>query len=162
MPAILIPAGQIVSPLVPQLDLAVAPNFERFDGLDVPATNPAGAADTDTVGTGAVYGFDAPGAYPRPGQMNTPVSDQTYTAGPLKGVVGTVGGQPLSAASTSDRLRRPPGDYSPGKTHSIQFRLGVGQHGPSELGAAQTTQLSEITGNPPVPGDLSGIIAGIG
>lgn len=160
--ALLVPAGQIISPLVPQMDLAVAPNFERFDGLDVPNTNPAAAAvDAGGTGQGYDYGFDVPGRYPRPGQTGTPTQDQVYSPGPLKGVVGTIGGQPLAAAGVSDRIHRPPGDYSPGKTHSIQFRLGVPQtSNVSERGAAQTVQLGEITSNPPVPGDLASIISG--
>jgi len=44
---LLVPAGMIVSPLNPQLDLAVAPNFERFDGLTLPNDHPA------TTGTSA-------------------------------------------------------------------------------------------------------------
>lgn len=158
--AILYPAGQIVNPDVPQLDLAVAPNFERFDGLDVPDTNPAGKDSEcdDSVGQGWVYGFDQPGQYPRPGAVGTPIDKQVYTPGPLKGVVGTIGGQPLAAAGTSDRIHRPTGGYTPSKTHSIQQRLGVGQ---ANQGAAQTVQLSEITSNPPQPGDLSSIIAGL-
>lgn len=155
---LLVPAGQIVNPNVPQLDLAVAPNFERFDGLDIPDTNPAGGQDSDTIAAGWAYGFDQPGQYPRPGQTGTNPQDQVYTPGPLKGVVGVVGGQPLAAAGVSDRIHAQNGQYTPGKTHSIQQRLGVGQ---ANQGAAQTVQLSEITNNPPQPGDLTSIIAGL-
>ncbi len=160
--ALLIPAGQIVSPEHPQLDLAVGPNFERFDGLDVPDTNPATAwPEAGGTGTGADYGFDVLGHYPRPGQTDQPMG-QVYTPGPLRGVVGTVGGQPLSAARVSDRIHRPAGDYSPGKTHSIQYRLGVTQASDvSNIGAGQTNALGEITSNPPQPGDLASIIAGL-
>ena len=157
MAAILVPAGQIISPLVPQGELAVAPNFERFDGLEIPNTNPATADPMSSgTGTGADYGFDQLGHYPRPGAMNTPVSEQVYTTGPLVGVVGTVGGQPLGLV-VGDRINRSTGDYTRSKTHSIQFRKGVGQN---NQGAAQTVALSEITNNPPQPGDLSSIIAG--
>jgi hypothetical protein len=148
--------GMIVSPAVPQTDNAVAWNFERFDGLDVPTDHPAGGdPGRGSAPTTTDYGWNLAGHSPRPGGAGTPVADQVYTPGPLKGVVGTVGGQPLPV---SDRLHRAPGTYTPGKTHSVQQRLGVGQ---SYQGAAQTVQLSEITNNPPVPGDLGSIIAGI-
>lgn len=142
----------------PYPDLAVAPNFERFDGLGQPElVAPATSSDEDTSGQGAVYGFDQQGHYPRPGAVDQPTG-QVYTPGALVGVVGTIGGQPLPVHDWK---------YNPGKTtHTtapgVQFRLGVGQHGPSELGAAQTVALGGITNNPPEPGDLSAIIAGVG
>ena len=89
-------------------------------------------------------------------QLDDPVANgnQVYTPGPLKGLTNTLGGQPLPVNDWKFRGRRA---YTPGKTHSLQMRLGDGQN---YGGAAQTVALSEITGNPPVPGDLSGIIAG--
>lgn len=159
MPAnLLIPAGMIVSPLVPQGQLAVAPNFERFDGLTLPTTNPATSDPmSGGSGMGADYGFQIPGHYPRPGSMNTPVADQVYTPGPIRGVVGTVGGQPVELVA-ANHTKGMNGDYTQSKTHSIQFRKGVGQN---NQGAAQTVALSEITNNPPQPGDLTAIIAGL-
>jgi len=155
---LLVPAGMIVSPLNPQLDLAVAPNFERFDGLTLPNDHPAtNDPERSCPGFGVDYGANVPGHYPRPGNMNTPMADQVYTPGPIKGVVGTIGGQPLSGARVSDRINRPPGDYTRSKTHSIQFRTGVGQN---NQGMAQTVTLSEITNSPPQPGDITSIIAG--
>lgn len=144
--AVLLNAGALIGPQVPQADVAVGPNFERFDGLSQPELeNPAKRGQTDYYPEG-----------PRPGQaIGTP---DVYTPGPISGVVGTVGGQPLP---TSDRIQRPPGGYTPSLTPSVQQRTGVGQYGPSALGAAQTVQLSEITSNPPVPGDLASIIAGL-
>jgi len=134
-------------PIVPgqaPAELAHASNFERFDGLEIPTT---AGRDENQLGT-------AYGATPRPGGVNTPVVEQTYTAAPIRGVVGTVGGQPLPVA---DWLYAGDRGYTPSETPSIQHRLGSGQ---AYQGAAQTVALSEITNNPPIPGDLSGIIAG--
>lgn len=157
MSALLLGFGGFTVPTVPQPDLAVGANFERFDGLNVPADHPA-TSDPESGGTGlgSEYGFGHRGAYPRPGAVDTPPAEQTYTPGPLKGLTNTLGGQPLPVNDWKYRGERA---YTPGRTHSIQHRLGDGQNNP---GAAQTVALSEITGNPPVPGELSGIIAGIG
>jgi hypothetical protein len=149
----------IVNPNVPQPETAVAANFERFDGLN-PLDHP-GAEDPDGGGSGgggADYIWNEPGHSPRPGQSNQPLG-QVYTAGPLSSTVGTLGGQPLPVAN---RLYKGTGDYTRSKTPTVQMRLGSGQHGPSELGVAQTVQLSEITNNPPQPGDLTSILAGLG
>lgn len=189
--------GEIVSPAVPQTDYAVAPNYERFDGLAARngaggprRSNPPGApngmgappmgepsgpaivpgeldhpAALDPLaggsgGGGAAYGWGHLGGSPRPGGSDQPLG-QVYTEGPLQGVVGTLGGQPL-AVVVGDRIHRPTGDYTHSKWPTIQGRLGVGQYGPSELGVAQTVALSEITNAPPVPGDLTAILAGLG
>jgi len=72
-------------------------------------------------------------------------------------VVGTVGAQPLTV---SDRIHRTAGGITRVNTPQIQWRLGVGQN--TSAGAQQTVQLSEITSNPPQPGDLTSIIAGLG
>ena len=138
-------AGAIINPQVPQADLAVAPNFERFDGL-APLAPPVSWERTAYYQGG-----------PRPGE-SAPTA-LVYTPGPLSATVGTVGGQPLSPI-VGTRILRGPGGYTPSVAPTVQYRLGVGQAGPSALGAAQTVQLSEITNAPPVPGDLSAIIAG--
>jgi len=133
-------------PATPPVELAHAANFEEFDGLTTPTTN-----NTNASRFGTTYG-----ATPRPGQQNTPLEQQTYTPGPIRGVVGKVGGQPLPVANPLYRIGR---GYTPANyTQRIQSRLGVGQN---NQGAAQTVQLSEITNNPPVPGDISAIIAGM-
>lgn len=153
--------GMVVGPAVPQADYAVGPGFERFDGLDIPADHPAqGDPEAGWSAGGSAYGWNDLAGSPRPGQSNTPVADQVYTQGPLRGTVGTVEGQPLPAQAGVFRTvnQSPSGTYTPGKTNSIQHRLGVGQN---NQGAAQTVQLSEITNNPPEPGDLSAIIAGL-
>jgi len=140
-------AGPSVLPATPPPDLAVAPNFERFDGLEQPPLE--GPAGNQRI---VFY----PGG-PRPG-ASAPTPDE-YTPGPISGVVGVIGGQPLP---TSDRIHRPAGAFTSATAPSIQFRKGVGQHGPSELGVAQTLALSQITNNPPQPGDLTSILAGWG
>jgi hypothetical protein len=143
----------LMVPTTPQPDQAVAPNFERFDGLEgsPPLDHPA-AVDDGSGRPGANYGTT-----PRPGQRDQPVG-QVYTPGPLAGVVGVVGGQPLPVRSWSSSedsaLTR---GYTPSKAPSVQWRLGVGQ---DNQGVAQTVILSEITSNPPVPGDLTSILAG--
>jgi len=131
-------------PRTPPIELNHAYNFQEFDGLEVPLGNAPGE-----VPFGINYG-----STPRPGALNTPLDQQTYTRGPLRGTVGVVGGQPLPVANPLYRLGR---GYTPSITPSIQFRIGAGQN---YQGAAQTVALSEVTNNPPVPGDLSGIIAG--
>ena len=76
----------------------------------------------------------------------------------MAGITGRLGGQPLPVADWLYRTRR---GYTPSSNLVGAFQrthYGVGQ---AYQGPAQTTQLSEITNNPPVPGDLSGIIAGI-
>ena len=134
----------VMVPGTPQPDQAVATNFERFDGLEIPTTNPA-------------TNSPAYGPTPRPGQLDQPTG-QVYTPGPLRGTVGVIGGQPLPVraweSSEDSAYRR---GYTPSKTPSIQHRLGDGQN---FGGLAQTVILSEITSNPPEPGDLTSILAG--
>ena len=142
-----IPVGEYVVPQEPPAELAHAPYFEAFDGLEVLDNN------TGEIG----LGFSAGGQSPRPGQQNTPQTAFAYTRGPIAGIVGRLGGQPLPVANPFYRVGR-------GFTPSVSW-LGIppGHHGVGQnyQGIAQTVQLSEITGNPPVPGDITGIIAGI-
>ena len=139
--------GNYVVPEEPPAELAHATYFETFDGLE-PLDNRPGATPF-----GASYTLT-----PRPGAVNTPVAQQVYTRGPVPGITGRLGGQPLPVANWYYRVGR-------GFTHSFNLpgifqrtHYGVGQ---AYQGPAQTTQLSQITNNPPVPGDLSGIIAGL-
>jgi hypothetical protein len=143
-----------IVPAEPQADVAVADNFQRFDGVNVLGDNydahpPVLGLNYDTAGS------------PRPGQANSPLSEIVYTPGPNFGLVNTLGGQPLPV---SNRIYKAPGDYTKGKFALInQFRLGKNKlGGQNNQGAAQTVALSEITNTPPVPGDLSAIIAGWG
>lgn len=143
--AILLPVGPYLVPGGGGADMAVAPDFERFDGL-TQLDNPAGNGRP-------MYGAVADN--PRPGQSVT--TPDVYTPGPISGVVGTLGGQPLPAKAG---VWKEYGDYQHSRgVPSMQFRLGVGQN---FGGAQQTVALSEITSNPPVPGDITGIIAGLG
>ena len=139
-----IPPGNYVVPTEPPAEVAHATYFETFDGLE-PLVNNDQAQWVS-------------GAFQRPAAGGTPVAEQVYTRGPLTGVVGRLGGQPLPVASWEYRTGR---GYTEGANWLGNFQrvhYGVGQN---YQGAAQTTQLSEITNNPPVPGDLSGIIAGL-
>jgi hypothetical protein len=133
-------------PRVPREEYFHAANFQEFDGLTTPRTSNLGG-----IPEGTAYG-----ANPRPGQQNTPLNEQTYTPGPLRGVVGTLGGQPLPVANPLYRLGR--GYTAANDTQRIQTRMGAGTN---SQGVAQTVQLSEITNNPPVPGDISAILAGL-
>jgi len=148
-------SGPLIVPADAPPDLAVAPNFERFDGIDNPElSHPAGLAGNEPAAGGYDY-WHAPGTTPRPGQLDQPIG-QVYTPGVLQGLMNTLGGQPLPVATA---IKRAPGGYTPSKTPSIQHHLGVGQRA---TGWAQTVRLGEITSNPPEPGDLQSIIAGFG
>lgn len=138
-----------------QPDTAVGPDFERFDGL-TPLDHPAGQefpyGDPGTAGAHT----------PRPGQGPTPLADQTFTPGAVPGVVGVLDGQPPDLRGGWGRgggRYKPEGDYTHALAFTTQHRLGVGQN---FQGVAQTVALSEITSNPPEPGDLTSILAGQG
>lgn len=144
----------LVVPSSAPADLAVAPNFERFDGLEIPETNPS-TLDPES----AVYAFGYPyGHTPRPGLASTPVGEQTYTRGAIPGVVGTVGGQPLPVAAMLQGAR-PEGQTQDVNEYNTQRRLGVGQ---AYQGVAQTVQLGMITNNPPEPAGMEAILGGWG
>lgn len=141
-------AGHPVSP-VPQkapADMAVAPNFERFTGTLPALDHPAGQSPVT-------------GSPNRPGQAAYE-APTVYTPGRTGGLTNTLGGQPL--LSTSDRIHRAPGGYTPANSPTIQFRLGVGQKGPSTLGLAQTVSLATVTNNPPEGTPLLQMLAGLG
>lgn len=144
-------ARTFIVPQTPPADMAVAGNFERFDGLDEPPLEHA----TGLVPFGAAYT-----ATPRPGQTNTPPPEQVYTPGPITTLTNTLGGQPWPVGNA-----RPPGAAARGHYTPAPFRLVGGpklvrgsQHNP---GLAQTVFFSEITGNPPETGDLTMILAGL-
>lgn len=141
-----IPVGQYVVPSQPPAELAHAANFEAFDGLEPLVNNPQARYVEGPVQT--------------PGAGGTPVAQQAYTTGPIPGIMGRLGGQPLPVADWHFPAGR---GYSPSTNWAGDFQTrpnrGVGQN---YQGMAQTVQLSQITGNPPVPGDITGIIAGFG
>lgn len=127
-----------VVPTTAPAEIRVAPNFEQFDGL-MPLDKPTGKE---------------PGT--RPGQQQTPQDQQVYTRSAWDSLTNVLGGEPLPVA---DWHFKPPGGYTPAHPINVQFRSGVGQN---YQGAAQTVALSEITSNPPVPGDITSIISGWG
>jgi hypothetical protein len=139
----------------PQTELAVGPNYEQFDGLDA---TPEVGPEASTYYGNPVQSREGPSNRGTP----TPLDEQTYTPAPNNGLVNTLGGQPYPASAGVNRGGKGAGYYTPAIAQSQQFRLGIGQHGPSELGVAQTVKLSEITSNPPEPGDLTSILAGLG
>lgn len=130
-------ARPFIVPGTPPEDMAVAPNFERFDGMQ-PLDKPSGKVPgSRTDGT-------------------TPLAQQTYTASPWDGVTATIGGQPLPVA---DPLFRPAGSSTPAFPVNVQYRGGVGQ---ANQGVAQTVAMAELANNPPPSGDLTSILAGWG
>lgn len=143
-----IPVGNYVVPQTPPAELAHATYFEEFDGL-MPLDNAPGEMG---------LGYSEGGQSPRPGQQNTPLTALAYTRGAIPGITGKLGGQPLPVADPFYRVGR---GYTPSSDWAGNFQrthYGVGQN---YQGVAQTVQLSEITGNPPIPGDLTGILAGL-
>jgi len=134
-----------VVPGVAPTDLAVAQNFERFDGL-TPLDNPAGNQQL-------VY-FD--GHQPRPGASDPTAHPNTYTPGPIAGLVNVIGGQPLPV---SDRIHRPAGVTQDVQEYNTQNRRGVGQ---AYQGVAQTIQLQRLVDNPPEPAGMTAILEGWG
>ena len=141
-----IPVGSYVVPQQPPAELAHEPYFEAMDGLTPLENNPQ-----------ARY---VAGPVQAPGGGGTPVAEQAYTVGAIPGITGRLGGQPLPVADWHFRGGR---GYTPSTNWAGDFQTrpnrGVGQN---YQGLAQTVQLSQITGNPPVPGDITGIIAGFG
>lgn len=129
------------------VEFAHAANFEQFDGLDVP--NHDNRTHPNQFGAG--QGWRSPRDF-----GNTPIAEQTYTPGPLRGIASVLGGQPLPVANWLYRVGR---GYTASRTPSVQHRMGAGQ---AYQGVAQTAALSEITNTPPIPGDISSIIAGWG
>jgi hypothetical protein len=136
-------ARTFIVPTTPPADMAVAANYERFDGLE-PLDNRPGL-----VPFGAPY---APA--PRdPGQ--TPVAGQGYTRGPVPGLTNTLGGQPLPVAHWADGHPR---GYTPAPARLIG---GPKTGRQNYQGAAETVFFADLQSNPPQPGDLASIIAGL-
>jgi hypothetical protein len=131
----------------PPADMAVGENFERFTGTH-PVLTHAGQSPLT-------------GSPNRPGQAAYE-GEMVYTPGRLGGLTNTLGGEPLSAVKTSDRIHRPRGGFTAAKALTYQLRLGVGQKGPSTLGVAQTVALATITNNPPEGTPLLQMLAGQG
>ena len=140
---VLLAAGQHRSlPSTPPVDMAVAPNFERFTGTHPNLDN-------------APQNAKVQGSPNKPGGYYE--GEQVYTRGRTGGLTNVLGGEPLPV---SDRIHRPAGVTQLVNAPTIQLRLGVGQHGPSSLGLAQTVALATITNNPPAGADILSIISG--
>lgn len=123
----------------------MADNYERFDGLDsTPETD-----IVEPVGEGN-YGPTA-----RPGQLQTYGDKMGPNARGIPGVVGSVGATPLPVA---DCLKRTDFATQAATQSNPNFRFGPGGAAP---GLAQTIAMSEISQNPPQPGDLASIYAGM-
>ena len=146
-------------PIKPPLEKRVQTNYERFDGFDS-TPYPADLVSDDAANP---YGD----RNPRPGQNgthgNTPYGD-IGRLGPnargIPGVVGSVGAAPRPGA---DCLKKTSADFVSSLTtaqatqSNPNYRFGPGGQ---FQGIAQTAAMSEITNNPPQPGDLASIIAG--
>ena len=145
-------------PASPPLEKRVQENYERFDGLD------------STPYPGTVIHDDAINLYdennPRPGQNGTQGKDgDKGRLGPnprgIPGLVGSVGAAPLPVA---DCLKKTSDDFKSALTTvaSVQsnpnFRFGPGG---AFQGIAQSIAMSEISSNPPEPGSLASIYAGL-
>lgn len=122
-------------------------------GVNYEVFTPTGPApEQPVIGQAALTGSpNRPGASrydgPRTGAQGAP------------GLTNTLGGQPL--LSTSDRIHRPPGAYTPAKAPTYRLRKGVGQKGPSELGIGQTVAQATRNANPPAGQSLLSMIAGL-
>lgn len=131
-----------IVPARPPADLAVAANYERFDGLE-PLDHPAGMVP-----------FGSYGPAPRTPGI-TPPAEQTYTPGPQSALVNTLGGQPLPVAPWDDNHAR---GYTPAPAKVIG---GPKMGRQLNNGIAETVFFADLQSNPPVPGDLASIIAGL-
>jgi hypothetical protein len=139
-------------PQTPPLETRVAENYQRFDGLDstpYPGSNLSGLETPYDV-------------TPRPGQAGTPGSLVDVGPGKLgpnargiPGVVGSVGATPLPVA---DCLKKTNFETVAATQSNPNFRFGPGGQ---YQGIAQTIAMSEISQNPPQPGDLASIYAGL-
>lgn len=134
-------------PTRPPLEHDVAPNYERFDGLE-----PLYDFEGEPSGFVPTALGDSYGPSGRPGQLNT----HGPRIGGIPGKVGSVGASPWPVDNPNH-----PG-YPRATVHATQlttqYRLGPGGAAP---GLAQTIAMTEITNAPPQPGDLTSILAGL-
>ena len=130
-------------PQTPPLQEAIADNYERFDGLD---STPYPLGDVEPTGLNPDV---------RPGQRETHGSFMGPNARGIPGVVGSVGASPLPVA---DCLHKTEFATQAATQSNPNFRFGPGGAAP---GLSQTIAMSEISKNPPQPGDLAAIFAGL-
>lgn len=135
MSLLLIVGGSV--PTQPGPENAVAPNYERYDGLEsfphVPST-PLG---------------DYP-AGPAPGQRET----RKGGVGGIEGAVGTVGGMPLPVAEPMHRSQM---GYTTASTFSTQANFGPVGMAPGFGGSSMGTYAQN---NPGAPAPITDIFAG--
>lgn len=134
---------QFIVPGKPRSELAVAPFFEQWDGLEPLDNSPSEIP------------FGEYGPAPRTPGI-TPLKEQTYTPGPIAGLVNTLGGQPLPVI---DQIHRPfQGAYTPAGARTVGGpKMGRQAYG----GQAETVFFADLQANPPQPGDIASIIAGL-
>lgn len=133
-------------PASPPLQDRLDADYRRFDGLD--STPYPGGENT---------GLEVPYAStPRPGQAGTHGDAMGPNARGIPGVVGSVGAAPLPVG---DCLRKVSFATVAATQSNPNFRGGPGG---AYQGIAQTLAMTEISQNPPQPGDLASIIAGGG
>lgn len=141
-------AGSKPVPATPPLQSAVAPYYERFDGLD--EIGQTGDPSVVSVALGVSYGEQ-----PDPGRLNAP-----FTPGRgIAGKVGSVGASPAPVATQwgpSAALRVPRETVHVSQL-TTQLRMGPGGQAP---GLAQTITMTEVQRNLPQPDDLSAIYLG--
>jgi hypothetical protein len=147
--ASLLIAGSHPLPATPPLQHNVAPNYERFDGLDELQGQMDGSNYVSTS-LGVSYGEQ-----PDPGRLNAP-----FTRGNgIPGKVGSVGASPYPVQTQW-------GPSGPGAAVrkstrvsqlTTQFNTGPGGVAP---GLQQTLQLTEIIKNPPQREDAAVIFLG--
>lgn len=142
-------AGSKPVPQTPPIEKRIAPDYERFDGLDqLQGDTPQN--DIVTTSLGVSYGEQ-----PDPGRLNAPYTRPNGIAGK----VGSVGASPYPVATQWT----PGGDITPRKSVRVsqlttQFRHGPGGAAP---GISQTISMTEIQSSPPQPGDLASILLGL-
>lgn len=137
-------AGSRPVPSTPPVETAVAPYYERFDGLEAIGQVPGNGVTSTPFGVSY-------GEAPDPGRLNAP-----FTLGHgIAGKVGSVGASPLPVA---DRIHRMGAVSVHVSQLTTQFRHGPG--GSGFQGIAQTLAMTEIQQNLPEPDQLSSIILG--
>ena len=135
-------------PTTPPLRANVAADYERYDGLDQrQGDTPENAVLTTALGRSY-------GETPAPGRINAPYTRPNGIAGK----VGSVGASPLPVAAA---VHRDPREMRSTRVSQLTTQY---RHGPGAKpgGLAQTIAMTEITRNPPQPGDLTSILAGLG
>ncbi len=137
-------AGSNAVPSTPPVEEAVAPYYERYDGLEPIGQVPGNGVISTPFGVSY-------GEQPDPGRLNAP-----FTRGNgIAGKVGSVGASPLPVA---DRIHRMGAESVKVSQLTTQFRMGPGSSG--FQGIAQSVSMTEIQQGLPSPEGLSSIYTG--